>query len=337
MMIDEAAALASEGRDLTSDQARSVIDEIFTGAASERQMTAYLTAMHEKPETWEELAASAEAFWRHFPRVFQGWDAVEVTGSGGDGLGSFNISTAAAFTAAAAGVQVVKMGNRAASGTSGSADVLEALGVNISVPPEDCPRVLRDNGIAFLFNQIYPHIMRRVAPVRRRLDFITLFNKLRWLNTSGASMQMLGVCSAELAEPLARALAGLGLKRGAVVHGLDGMDEVSVCGQTLVYEIADGEVTRRIVCPEQLSLRRCEHSQLAGGSPAENARLIRAVFDGSDTGPRRDAVVMNAAFAIHIAEPALTLRDAAAAAGEAIDSGAAASVLERFAGYTAGL
>lgn len=335
-MIDTAISHIIKGFDLSDEEAQSAMDEILTGRATENQTVAYLTALYKKGESRRELTASVRALQRYYSRAFEGIDAVEITGTGGDGLNSFNISTAAAITAAAIGVPIVKIGNRAATSTSGSADVLEALGVNLSVPSERGREIINRAGIAFLFNQLYPSIMLRIASVRRRLEFVTLFNKLRWLNTSGTSMELLGVYSRDLAETLAGALLDLGVKRGAVVHGIDGMDEISVCSDTLVFEITNGVIHSRIISPEDFGLPRYNHSDLVGGSPKENARIIRAIFSGQQVGAQCDAVLINAAMALHIADPGLSLRSSIDAARQAIKSGAAISVLERLVSCTAG-
>ena len=334
-MIDKAISQISNGIDLSEEDAQSAFDEILTGFATETQAIAYLTALHNKGESYSELIASVKAFRKHYSMAFDGVNAVEITGTGGDGLGCFNISTAAAITAAAAGTLIVKTGNRAATSSSGSADVLEALGINLSFPPERGREILSRAGIAFLFNQSYPSVMKRVTSIRHRLYFITLFNKLRWLNTSGTSMELLGVYSCELAASLAKVLLGIGLKRGAVIHGMDGMDEISVCAETLVFEIKNGEIRSYTICPEELGLQRYDHGALSGGSPQKNARIIREVLSGQQGGARRDAVLINAAMTLHIANPELSLRSAIDIGRQAIDSGAALSTLEQFVDCTA--
>lgn len=255
-------------------------------------------------------------------------DVMDIVGTGGDGSNSFNISTASALVVASAGVKVAKHGNRAASSKCGTADCLEALGVKIDVGPEKCVELLRDVGMCFLFAQRYHASMKFVAPVRKELGFRTVFNILGPLtNPASPSMQLLGVYSEALVEPLAEVLMRLGVKRGMVVHGMDGMDEISVCDSTAVCEIRDGTFRSFTVSPEEMGVKRCCREDLVGGTPEENAIILRSVLNG-ERGPRRDAVLVNAGAALYIADKATTLSDGVRMAAEMIDEGLATSKLD---------
>ena len=257
-------------------------------------------------------------------------DVLEIVGTGGDGSNSFNSSTTAALVVAAAGVPVAKHGNRAASSKCGAADVLEALGVNIGISPEKSARLLQDIGICFLFAQNYHIAMKYVAPVRRELGIRTVFNILGPLaNPAGANMEVMGVYDERLVEPLARVLANLGVRKAMVVYGQDGLDEISMSAPTTVCEIRDGAFRSYELTPERFGFARCEHGALAGGSPMENAAITRRILTG-EPGPRRQAVVLNAAAALYVAQPALTMEQAVEQAQAVIDSGAALQKLEDF-------
>jgi len=260
---------------------------------------------------------------------------LEIVGTGGDFSNSFNISTTSALVISAAGVPVAKHGNRAASSKSGAADVLEALGVDITVPPEKSLEMLRSIGLCFLFAQNYHISMKYVAPVRKELGIRTIFNILGPLvNPAGANMELLGVYEADLVEPLARVLANLGVKRGMVVFGEDGLDELSMSSPTRVCEFGGGEGGEKkfdtyTLEPEQFGFKRCGKEELTGGSPSENAEITRRVLAG-EKGPRRDAVLLNSGCAIHIARPEVSIKEGIAIAAQAVDAGQAKAQLERF-------
>ena len=329
-MIKEAIQQAVKGGNLSYTEAEAVMDEIMGGTASPIQMSAYLTAMALKGPTIDEITASAAGMRKHCVRMLTDMDALEIVGTGGDGSNSFNISTTAALVVSAAGVPVAKHGNRAASSRCGAADVLEALGVNITIPPEHSKRLLDEIGLCFLFAQNYHIAMRYVAPVRKELGIRTIFNVLGPLaNPAGANMQLLGVYEEELVEPIAHALYNLGVKKAMVVYGQDGLDEISMSAPTSVCEVKNGEFLRHTITPEEFGFARCEKDALLGGTPQENAKIVRDILSGVK-GPKRDAVVLNSAAALHVARPEIAMRDAVALAEETIDSGAALAQLERF-------
>jgi anthranilate phosphoribosyltransferase len=329
-MIKEAILKAVNRENLDYETTEKVMDEIMRGEASGIQMAAYLTAMSMKGETIEEITASASGMRKHCIRLLHDEDVLEIVGTGGDGSNSFNISTTSALVAAAAGIPVAKHGNRAASSKCGAADVLEALGVNINIPPEKSLKILKEIGICFLFAQNYHIAMKYVAPVRKELSIRTIFNILGPLaNPAGATIQLLGVYSGELIEPMARVMANLGVKSGLVVHGLDGLDEISMSAPTAVCEIRNGGFKSYVLEPENFGFKRCEKGELTGGSPAANAEIVRAVLSGM-RGAKRDAVLLNSAAAIYAAGARADIRSAVDAAAEVIDNGKAAKVLEKF-------
>ncbi|MDR3288576.1 MAG: anthranilate phosphoribosyltransferase [Peptococcaceae bacterium] len=329
-MIKEAIAKAARREPLNYEMAEAVMDEIMGGKASEIQMAAFLAAMAAKGETIEEITASAAGMRKHCIRLLHDMDALEIVGTGGDHSNSFNISTTSSLVISAAGIPVAKHGNRAASSKSGAADVLEALGVDIAIPPAKSLELLKSIHLCFLFAQNYHLSMKYVAPVRKELGIRTIFNILGPLvNPAGASMQLLGVYEEELVEPMARVLSNLGVKSALVVFGQDGLDEISMSAPTSVCEVRDGQLTSYVIEPEQFGLRRCQKEDIAGGSPQENAAITRAILSG-ESGPKRDAVVFNSAAAIYIARPELSMPQAIALARETLDSGQALAQLERF-------
>jgi anthranilate phosphoribosyltransferase len=306
------------------------MDEIMSGEASEIQMAAYLTAMSVKGETIEEITGSAAGMRKHCVRLLHDMDVLEIVGTGGDHAGSFNISTTSSLVISAAGIPVAKHGNRAASSRSGAADMLEALGVNIAAAPEQSLSLLKSIKLCFLFAQNYHIAMRYVAPVRKELGMRTIFNILGPLvNPAGANIELLGVYEEELVEPMAHVLSKLGVKNALVVFGRDGLDEISMSAPTSVCELRGGRFTNYVIEPEEFGFTRCKKSDLAGGSPAENAKITRAVLSG-EKGPRRDAVVINSAAAIYIASDSLDMPEAIKIAEETIDSGKAFRQMEDF-------
>ena len=329
-MIKEAIQKVAAGKDLTYEEAKQVMDEIMGGEASQIQMAAYLTALSLKGETIEEITASAAGMRNHCVRLLNDMDVLEIVGTGGDKSNSFNISTTSALVVSAAGVPIAKHGNRAASSKCGAADVLEALGVNITVSPEKSQEILKEANICFLFAQNYHLAMKYVAPVRKELGIRTVFNILGPLtNPAGATMQLLGVYDEELIEPMAQVLSNLGVKNAMVVYGQDGLDEISMSAPTSVCEIRNGSFKKYTIEPEQFGMKRCEKSELVGGTPEENAAITKAILQG-EKGPKRDAVVLNSAAGLYIANPLLTLEEAVKIAEETIDSGKALKQLQRF-------
>jgi len=328
-MIHELIAQLLDRRDLTREQAREAMHEIMRGEATQAQIAGYLVALRAKGETADEITGSAEAMRDHVLAVQpKRDDLVDTAGTGGDGKHTLNISTAAALVAAAAGAGVAKHGNRAASSQTGSADVLEALGFVLELPPERIAQSIDDLGFGFMFAQAHHPAMKHAAPVRKELGTRTVFNVLGPLtNPARARAQVVGVYSGTLVRPIAEALAQLGARRAFVVHGADGIDELSPTGPNLVCEVVDGGVRERTIDPEELGLARCDVGELAGGSPPENAALIRRVFEGEESG-RRSAILLNAAGAIAAGGHAEDLREGIELAREAIDSGAARGRLD---------
>ncbi|GAB6391420.1 MAG: anthranilate phosphoribosyltransferase [Treponematales bacterium] len=329
-MIKEAIGLAAKRENLGYDMALASMNEIMEGKASDIQMAAFLTALTVKGETIDEITACAEGMRAHCVRLLHELDVLEIVGTGGDFSNSFNISTTSALVISACGVPVAKHGNRAASSKSGAADVLESLGVNIIIPPEKSLALLKKINLCFLFAQNYHISMKYVAPVRRELGIRTIFNILGPLvNPAGANRELLGVYDETLIEPLAKVLSNLGVKSAMVVFGRDGFDEISLSAPTSVCEVRDGSFRSYTMEPEQFGLKRCKKEELSGGSPAENAEITRAILAGK-AGPKRDAVLLNSAAAIHIARPAVSIKEAVSVAAEAIDSGRAKEQLEQF-------
>ena len=329
-MIKEAILKAAGRQNLSYEMAEAVMDEIMEGKASEIQMAAYLAAMSVKGETIDEITASAAGMRKHCIRILHDMDALEIVGTGGDRSNSFNISTTSALVISAAGIPVAKHGNRAASSKSGAADVLESLGVDITIPPERSLHLLKTIKLCFLFAQNYHISMKYVAPVRRELGIRTIFNILGPLvNPAGANMELLGVYDQDLIEPMAKVLSKLGVKSGMVVYGQDGLDEISLSSPTSVCELRNGEFKSYVIEPEQFGLARCKKEDLAGGTPADNANITRDILSGAK-GPKRDAVLLNSAAAIHIARPGVSIKEGIAVAAEIIDNGKALARLEEF-------
>lgn len=329
-MIKEAIAQLTEGKDLTYETANIVMDEIMSGKTTQAQMGSYLMALRMKGETIDEITASAAGMRAHCVKLLHDMNVLEIVGTGGDNANSFNISTTSAIVISAAGVPVAKHGNRAASSKCGAADVLEALGVNIVLPPEKSTQLLKKINLCFLFAQNYHIAMKYVAPVRKELGIRTVFNILGPLsNPAGANMELMGVYDEALVDPLARVLSNLGVKRGMVVYGQDMLDEISLSAPTTVCEVKDGSYTSYVITPEELGLARCQKADLVGGTPQENAEITRAILAG-EKGPKRDAVLLNSAAALKIAGKVSDLKAGIALAAETIDSGAAKAQLEQF-------
>ena len=328
-MIKEAIIKLSKKQDLTYAEAETVMDEIMSGQATPVQMSAYLTALSLKGETIDEITASAAGMRAHCIKLLHDMDVLEIVGTGGDGSNSFNISTTSSLVIAAGGVPVAKHGNRAASSKSGAADVLEALGVKITLTPERSAEILKKSNICFLFAQNYHIAMKYVAPIRKELGIRTVFNILGPLsNPAGANMELMGVYDQALVEPLAQVMANLGVNRGMVVYGQDSLDEISMCAPTSVCEIKDGKFTSYEITPEQFGYEKCEKGALTGGTPAENAEITKAILKGEERGPKRQAVCLNAGAALYIAGKAASMEEGVKLAESLIDNGAALKKLE---------
>ena len=330
-MIKEAIIKLSKKQDLAYAEAEAVMDEIMSGQATPVQMSAYLTALALKGETIDEITASAAGMRAHCIKLLHNLDVLEIVGTGGDGSNSFNISTTSSLVIAAGSVPVAKHGNRAASSKSGAADVLETLGVKITLTPERSAEILKKINICFLFAQNYHIAMKYVAPIRKELGIRTVFNILGPLsNPAGANMELMGVYDQSLVEPLAQVMANLGVNRGMVVYGQDSLDEISMCAPTSVCEIRDGKFTSYEITPEQFGYERCEKGALTGGTPAENAEITKAILKGEEKGPKRQAVCLNAGAALYIAGKAASIEEGVKLAESLIDSGAALKKLEEF-------
>lgn len=333
-MIKEAIVKIVDKQDLTYDEAYSVMNEIMSGETSPTQNAAFLAALSTKStkaETINEIAGCAAAMRDHALKVPHDMDVLEIVGTGGDNAHSFNISTTSALVIAASGVKVAKHGNRAASSLCGTADCLEALGVNLDLSPEKCVELLKKIGICFFFAQKYHSSMKYVGPIRKELGIRTVFNILGPLtNPASPNMQLLGVYDASLVEPLARVLTSLGVKSGMVVYGTDKLDEISASAPTLVCEFRDGNYKTYTITPEQFGFTSCKKEDLVGGTPAENAAITLGILKGEDKGPKRNAVLLNAGAALYIAGKADSFENGIKLAGELIDNGAALAKLEEF-------
>jgi len=336
-MIVEAISLLLDGRSLTRDEARGTMSEIMRGEATQAQIGGFLIALRAKGETADEIAGCAEAMREHVLPVHPArGDVVDVVGTGGDGGRTFNISTAAAIVAAAAGAAVAKHGNRAVSSVSGSADVLEALGFRLEQRPDRIAESIDRLGFGFMFAPAHHPAMKHAAPVRRELATRTIFNVLGPLtNPAGARAGIFGVFSPTLVRTFADALARLGSQRAYVVHGFGGVDELSPAGPNLVCEVVAGEVRERTIDPAELGIDRCDPAELEGGTPDENARTIREILSGAN-GAKREAVLLNAAGGIAAAGHAEDLREGIELAREAIASGAAAARLDELREFSRG-
>lgn len=329
-MIKQAIKHIFAGEDLSLADTRAVMLQMMEGNASPAQMGAFLSGMRLKGETIEEITACAEIMREKCVKFSPEKDVLDIVGTGGDELFTFNISTVSAFIVAAAGIPVAKHGGRSVSSKCGSADLLEALGINIELTVEQSKKVLDKTGMCFMHAQLYHRAMKHVAPVRRELGARTIFNILGPLaNPAGATYQLLGVYDESLVEPLARVLSNLGVKRAMVVHGHDGLDEITLTGTSTVCEVSDGQLNSYFISPEQFGLQRCQPSALTGGTPEENAAIARSILSG-EPGPRRDIVVLNAACCIYMFRNEMTMRKCVQLAQELIDSGAAERKLHEF-------
>jgi anthranilate phosphoribosyltransferase len=332
-VIKEAIVKIVDKQDLTYDEAYGVMNEIMSGKTTATQNAAFLAALSTKSakaETTAEIAGCAAAMRTHATKVISGMEIFDIVGTGGDNSNSFNISTTAALVAAAGGMKVGKHGNRAASSRCGAADCLESLGVNIVQSPERCIKLLKEVGICFFFAQKYHASMKYVGPIRWELGFRTVFNILGPLTNPGSpTAQLLGVYDEYLIEPLAQVLMNLGVRRGMVVYGQDKLDEISLSASTTVCEFKEGWYKRYTITPEEFGLKRCAKSELAGGTPEENAKITLAILNGEKC-PKRDAVLMNAGAALYLGGKAENIKDGIALASKLIDSGKARQTLEKF-------
>lgn len=329
-MIKEAIAQLVKREDLTSEVMEQVMEEIMTGETTDAQKASFLTALSMKGETIDEITSAAKVLRSHCERFLNDMDVLEIVGTGGDGSNTINISTLSSVVVSAAGIPVAKHGNRAASSKCGTADCLEALGVKIDCAPARSAQILKDINLCFLFAQKYHPAMRFVGAVRKEMGIRTLFNVLGPLaNPAGATMQLFGVYSEELVEPLAHVLRNLGVKRAMVVYGRDSMDEISLSAETKVCEFKNDEFKSYVIKPEDLGLTRCNKEDLVGGTPQENAAIVNDILGGAK-GPKTDVVLLNAGAAIYLASDGITLKDGIEKAREIIVSGKAKKQLKEF-------
>ncbi len=330
-MIKEAIVKIVNKEDLSYGEAYAVMNEIMGGETSATQNAAFLAALSTKSaraETKDEIAGCAAAMREHAKKVETGMEVMEIVGTGGDNAGSFNISTTSALVAAAGGVKIAKHGNRAASSQCGTADCLEALGVNIRQSPKKCVELLEKAGMCFFFAQEYHTSMKYVGAIRKELGFRTVFNIRGPLtNPARPALQLLGVYDEYLIEPLAQVLTELGVRRGMVVYGRDKLDEISLGAPTSVCEIKDGWIKNYTIKPEDFGMERCRREDLRGGTPQENARITLSLLDG-ERGAKRNAVLLNAGAALYIGGKAESMKEGIALAGELIDSGKARKTLD---------
>lgn len=333
-MIAEAIKLLVDKQDLTYQQAYDTICEIMEGKATQVQTAAFLAALSTKSaraETVDEIAGCAAAMRSMATPMPYGEPVLEIVGTGGDRANTFNISTSAAFVIASGGVKVAKHGNRAVSSKSGTADVQEALGANISQSPAQCARMLDEVGMCFLFAQRYHSAMRYVGPIRKELGIRTVFNILGPITSpADPAYMVMGVYDGALVEPLAQVLMARGVRRGMVVFGEAVLDELSTCCDTLVCEFADGQARTYTLTPEELGLARCAKADLAGGTAQENAEVTQAILAGEVRDGRRDTVLLNAAAGLYVAGAAPSLADGLIRAAELVDSGAALATMEAY-------
>lgn len=329
-MIQQAIRNVLNKEDLSLEMTRTVMDEIMNGNATNAQIAAFITAIRMKGETIDEITACAQSMRDIGLKLAHEGDVLDIVGTGGDEAFTFNISTISALVISAAGIPVAKHGNRSVSSKCGSADVLEALGVKIDIPVEKSEQILKEIGICFLFAPLYHSSMRYAAPVRKELGIRTIFNILGPLSSPAkANLQLLGVYDESLVEPMARVLANLGVKRAMVVHGHDGLDEVSLTSKTTVCEVNNGRVNSFFLDPHQFGFEYCTPEDLVGGDPAHNADIARQILSG-EKGPKRDIVLLNSAVCLYMTYNNITLRECVRMAADTIDSGRAMEQLGRF-------
>lgn len=334
-MIQEVLNEVLNKKDLSYEMACAVMAEIMDGTATNAQMGAFLAALRMKGETVTEITACAEVMREKGLKVEVPFDVMEIVGTGGDEVGTFNISTTSAFVVAAGGVPVAKHGNRSVSSKSGAADVLERLGARLDLTPEQNVEVLKKANMCFMFAQVYHTSMKNVGPVRKEMGARTIFNILGPLtNPARANMQLMGVYREDLVEPMAQVLSNLGVVRGLVVNGSDGLDEATMTGATHMCEIREGKFRTYDLTPEALGMRRCTLQDLVGGTPEENARISRDILTGKLKGPKRDAVILNSALSLYLGIDDCSIPECVKMANEIIDSGKAGDKLEQFVAAT---
>ena len=328
-MIKEAIAKLIKKENLTTEMMEQVMEEIMIGEATDAQKASFLTAMTMKGETIDEITSAAKVMRSHCEKFLNDMDVLEIVGTGGDGANTINISTIASIIVSSTGIPVAKHGNRAASSQCGTADCLEALGVNIQQSPERCLELLDEVGMCFFFAQKYHTSMKHVGAIRKELGFRTVFNILGPLTNPGTpSMQLLGVYDEYLVEPLAQVLIQLGIRRGMVVYGQDKLDEISMSAPTTICEIRDGWFKSSVITPEDFGFERCTKEDLRGGAPEENAKITLAILNG-EKGYKRNAVLLNAGAALYIGGKSDSMKEGIALAAEIIDSGKALETLNK--------
>lgn len=328
-MIAEAIQKLLNREELSYDMTKTVMDEIMNGEASNVQIASFLTALRMQGETVENITACAQAMRDHCTKFNPETDVIDIVGTGGDEAFTFNISTVASFVVAAAGVSVAKHGNRSVSSKCGAADLLEELGVKLDLTAEQNKKVLKECGMCFLFAPSYHASMKYAAPVRKELGVRTIFNILGPLaNPAGASLQLLGVYDEDLVIPLAKVLSNLGVKRALVVHGRDGLDEISICDDSVICEVDNGKFSTYIFNPEEFGFKKCRPEELVGGGPRENAEIARSILNGC-SGPKKDIVILNAAMSIYLGKDGTTIKDCIEISREILESGKAKAQLEQ--------
>lgn len=329
-MIKEAIQKLLNREDLSFEMTKSVMDKIMSGSATNAQIASFITAMRMKGETTDEITACAMIMRKYGVKLKHDGDVLDIVGTGGDQAYTFNISTVSSFVISAAGVPVAKHGNRSVSSKCGSADVLEALGVKIDIPVSKSESILKEIGLCFMFAPHYHSSMKYAAPVRKELGVRTIFNILGPLaSPAEANYQLLGVYDENLVEPMARVLANLGVKKAVVVHGHDGLDEISLTASTTVCEVNNGRLNSFFLDPRQLGFEYCKPEDLIGGGPQENAEIARRILTG-EKGPKRDIVLLNSAVCLYMFYDNITLRECVKMAADMIDSGKALEQLNRF-------
>ncbi len=329
-MIQQAIRNILNKEDLSLETTREVMDEIMSGNATNAQIAAFITGIRMKGETIDEITACAMSMRNIGLKLRHEGDVLDIVGTGGDEAFTFNISTISSIIIAAAGIPVAKHGNRSVSSKCGSADVLEALGVKIDIPVEKSEKILKEIGICFLFAPVYHSSMKYAAPVRRELGVRTIFNILGPLSSpANANLQLLGVYDENLVEPMAKVLSNLGVKRAMVVHGHDGLDEVSLSGKTTVCEVNESKINSFFLDPHQFGFEYCKPEDLVGGDPTMNADIARKILSG-EPGPKRDIVLLNSAICLYMTYNNITLRECVRLAAETIDSGKAMEKLNDF-------
>lgn len=334
MMMNEYIKKLIEGQDLTIQEANAAMDTIMSGEATSAQIGSYLTALRMKGETIEEITGCAKGMRERCIQLVGKGDLMDIVGTGGDCTNTFNVSTVSSFVVAAGGVKIAKHGNRSVSSKCGSADVLEALGVKLDLTKEQNESVLEKTGICFMFAPIYHSAMKYVAAPRKELGVRTIFNILGPLaNPAYANLQVMGVYSEELVEPMAKVLSNLGVKRAMVVHGADGVDEVSICGLTKVCEVREDGLRSYMINPVELGLRLAKPEEIKGGLAEENKEIALSILRG-EKGAKRDMVLINSAVALYTALDDITLKECVEMAAELIDSGKALEKMQDFVNAT---